>query len=161
MDFTKKGVRYIILLAPLIFICHFLEEAHGFVAWFNLHVSRDISSRLFWSVNVSALAITLFVILIELTAPSRFSVLLTVLWLSFLMLANAVFHIAGGIMDKGYVPGLITAIILYIPYYSLIIVKTVKTGRVGKYLITGSAVLGALPMLVHGYKILFLGGRLF
>jgi len=28
------------LLAPLIFVCHVIEEAPGFVAWFNAHDER-------------------------------------------------------------------------------------------------------------------------
>ena len=31
------------------------------------------------------------------------------------MLANALFHIVGGIVDGQYVPGLVTAIVLYLP----------------------------------------------
>jgi hypothetical protein len=44
----------LILLAPLIFVVHFLEEVPGFVAWFNAHVPRGITQPLFWSVNVAA-----------------------------------------------------------------------------------------------------------
>jgi hypothetical protein len=69
------------------------------------------------TVNISALVITLVIVLIELLEPSFISASLIVLWFSFLMLANAIFHITGGIVDQEYVPGLITAIVLYIPYY--------------------------------------------
>jgi Protein of unknown function with HXXEE motif len=158
---AKKGIGYIILLAPLIFICHFSEEAPGFVSWFNQHVSRGINFRLFRDVNISALIITLFVSLMELIAPSPGSASLVILWLSFLMFANAIFHISGSIVDKAYMPGLITAVILYIPFYFFIAIKIVKGKRMKIPLIAGIALLGALPMLIHGYMILFLGDRLF
>ena len=158
---TKSGLRYLILLAPLIFICHFLEEAPGFVSWFNQHVSRGINSRLFWTVNISALVITLFVVFAELITPSVFSASMIILWFSFLMLANAIFHIAGAVVDKTYMPGLVTAIILYIPYYFLIAKNILISHRMKISWVVGIALLGALPMLIHGYKILFLADRLF
>ena len=161
MSNTKNGIGYIILLAPFIFICHFLEEAPGFVSWFNEHVSRGINSRLFWNVNISALAITIIVVLIELISPSVVSASLVILWLSFLMLANAIFHITGSMLDKAYMPGLITAIILYIPFYFLIIRNIIRRHRMKLPVLVSIAFLGALPMLIHGYMILFLGSRLF
>jgi hypothetical protein len=37
----------------------------------------------------------------------------------------------------------------------------VQSRRVGPGLLAAAAVLGAIPMAVHGYRILFLGTRLF
>jgi len=54
MSKVKKGVGYFILFAPFIFICHFSEEASGFVLWFNQHVHKGINYRLFWDVNITA-----------------------------------------------------------------------------------------------------------
>jgi hypothetical protein len=95
VNVTKKGIGVIIALAPVIFTFHFLEESPGFVSWFNAHVSRGITSGLFWNVNISTLVITLVVVVIELVEPSFISASLIVLWFSFLMLANAIFHITG------------------------------------------------------------------
>jgi Protein of unknown function with HXXEE motif len=95
-----------LLVAPLILVAHFLEEGPGFVAWFNAHVSRGITEDLFWTVNVSGLVITVFVTLLFWTTRSQAAELLVVAWLSCLMLTNAVFHITGAILDRGYVPGL-------------------------------------------------------
>ncbi|MDP4261745.1 MAG: HXXEE domain-containing protein [Bacteroidota bacterium] len=158
---TKEISGYIILLAPLIFICHFIEEAPGFVSWFNHHVNSGINYRLFWSVNIFALVITIAVVVIEFISPSPFSAFLVVLWFSFLMLANALFHITGAITDKAYMPGLITAVILYLPYYFFMMGNILKSRRMKIFPITGVALLGSLPMLIHGYMILFLRDRLF
>jgi hypothetical protein len=151
----------ILLLAPPIFICHFLEEAPKFVAWFNAHVARGITSELFWMVNFSALVITVILVGIQWFAPSGFSLSLVIAWFSFLMFANAIFHIIGSLVDKSYVPGLITAILLYLPYFSWLMMKIVKSGQLNISLVLGTAVLGAIPMCIHGYRILFLGSRLF
>ncbi|MDT4896185.1 MAG: hypothetical protein QOH25_1262 [Acidobacteriota bacterium] len=157
MNYVSRAL----LLAPFIFIGHFLEESPGFVEWFNAHVTRGITSTLFWRVNISALVITVIVVGIEWFSRSAFSLALAIAWLSFLMLANALFHVVGGVVDKQYVPGLATAILLYIPYYSWLFLKAVKSKRVKVLGLVAAAVLGSLPMLVHGYLILFRGSRLF
>jgi hypothetical protein len=77
------------------------------------------------------------------------------------MLTNALFHITGAIVDRGYVPGLATAIFLYLPYCAWVAKQVLSDRRVGPTLVAAVAALGAVPMAVHGYRILFLGTRLF
>jgi len=161
MNKVKKGVGYFILLAPVIFICHFSEEAPGFVLWFNQHVQRGINYRLFWDVNISALVITAIVSFVEFFTPSAVTGSIVILWFSFLMLANAIFHIAGSLEDRAYMPGLITAVVLYIPFYFFIIRLIINKHRIRLPLVLFIACLGASPMLIHGYMIVFLGERLF
>jgi hypothetical protein len=150
-----------ILLAPFIFVCHFLEESPTFVEWFNAHVARGITSGLFGAVNIAALVITLIVVGIEWLSRSAFSLTLMIAWLGFLMLANAIVHIAGGLVDWQYVPGLVTAVLLYIPYYLWLFMKAMKSERVNRAGLFVAVVLGSIPMLLHGYLILFRGSRLF
>ena len=100
-------------MAPPIFVAHFLEEAPGFVTWFNAHVARGITLPLFWSVNYTALGITIAVVALEWMSSSAHAAAIAIAWLGLLMFGNALFHI------------------------------------------------GALPMLVHGYLIVFFGRRLF
>jgi hypothetical protein len=161
---NNRRMNYIsgaLLLSPFVFICHFLEESPGFVEWFNAHAARGITSSLFWKVNLSALVITGIVVVIEWFSRSAFSLSLATAWLGFLMLANAVFHIVGALVDRQYVPGLATAILLYLPYYSWLFMNAVKSKRVTVVVLVGAAVLGSMPMLIHGYLILFRGSRLF
>jgi hypothetical protein len=150
-----------LLLAPVIFVCHFLEESPTFVEWFNSRVARDITSALFWQVNISGLVITVTVVAIERFLRCAASMTLAIGWFALLMFANAVFHIAGGIVEGRYVPGLATAAVLYVPFYLWLFVKAVKSERVSAWILFGSALLGSIPMLVHGYLILFRGDRLF
>lgn len=160
-DRKAADVSRALLLAPFVFVCHFVEESPGFVGWFNAHVARGISSGLFWRVNLSALVITLVVVGVEWVSRSAFSLSLALVWLSFLMLANAVFHVVGGIVDGKYVPGLATAALLYLPYYFWLVIIAVKSRRVTAAVLAAGAVVGSLPMLAHGYLILFRGSRLF
>ncbi|MDQ3804389.1 MAG: HXXEE domain-containing protein [Acidobacteriota bacterium] len=150
-----------LLLAPLVLACHVLEESPGFVAWFNSHVSRGITPGLFWRVNITALIVTVAVVVIEWFWRSGLSLSLALTWLSFLMLANSVLHVAGGIVDGRYVPGLATAVLLYLPYYAWLFMRAVRSQRVEAAGLVAAAVLGSLPMLIHGYLILFRGSRLF
>ena len=150
-----------LLLAPLVFVAHFLEESPGFVPWFNAHVARGITTELFWTVNATALLITVFVVLVFRASESAVATVILVAWLSFLMLTNAIFHITGAIVDQGYVPGLATAILLYLPYCGWVAAQVVRNRRAAPGLLAAAAVVGGLPMVVHGYRILFLGTRLF
>lgn len=102
----------------------------------------------------------LLTLVFRVTGPAV-AVVLIVGWLSFLMLTNAILHITGAIVDRGYVPGLATAILLYLPYCGWVAGQVVHSRRVAPALLGAAAVFGAIPMAVHGYRILFLGTRLF
>lgn len=161
---TDRETNYasrLLLLAPFIFVCHFLEESPGFVQWFNGHVARGITPALFWTVNLYGLAITLIVVAIQWFSRNAFSLTLAIAWLSCLMLANAVFHLVGGLVDGRYVPGLATALLLYLPYYGWLFIRAVKSRQVKIIVLVVGALLGSLPMLIHGYLIIFRGSRLF
>jgi len=158
---NPDSVGQALLAAPAVFVCHFLEEAPGFVEWFNSHVARGISSGLFWRVNLTALVVTLILVALYWFTRSRIILVVSVAWLSFLMFANALFHLTGSVVDRGYVPGLMTAVLLYLPYCAILATYIVRNGLLGKVALTVVVLLGSTPMLIHGYLILFLGSRLF
>ena len=157
----QPPLRTLLLAAPLVFVAHFLEEGPGFVAWFNAHVARGITEALFWRVNYTALAITVAVVALEWIDRSAVSATVAVAWLSFLMFANALFHLAGAIADGAYVPGLVTALLLYLPFYGWVVARAIGGSRTPRGALAAAASLGALPMLAHGWLILFRGSRLF
>ncbi len=157
----QPALRVLLLAAPLIFIAHFSEEAPGFVAWFNARVQRSITTPLFWTVNYTALGITVGVVILEWLSASALSAALVVAWLSLLMLANALFHIAGALADRAYMPGVVTAILLYLPFWAWVMRCILDQGRLSRRAVVAAAVVGAAPMLVHGYLIVFRGSRLF
>ena len=157
----QPPLRLLLLAAPLIFVAHFVEEAPGVVAWFNAHVDRGITPSLFWTVNFTALGITIAVVLLEWLSPTALSAGVAIAWLSFLMLANAVLHLTGALVDRAYVPGLVTALLLYLPFYGWVVARAIQSRRVPRDAVAAATLLGALPMLAHGYLILFRGGRLF
>jgi hypothetical protein len=156
-----KDVSSALLLAPFIFVVHFLEESPGFVEWLNSHVARGITQSLFWSVNLTGLLITLAVVAFEWFSRSPISLGVALAWLGFLMPANALFHVAGSLVDRRYVPGLATAVLLYLPYYVWLFVRALGSRRITASALLAAAVPCSLPMLIHGYLILCRGDRLF
>lgn len=161
MKAGKNGLGLAVALAPVIFICHILEESTGYVAWFNEHVRNGITMPLFWRVNTLSLAITLLVMSMELVKPSIFSAFLIVLWFGFLMLANAVFHIIGAIVTQHYMPGLITAALLYLPYYFFLVGQLLQRVRLTLPVAIILFIIGSAPTLIQGYLVIFRGARLF
>jgi hypothetical protein len=157
----QPPLRWLLLAAPVIFVAHFMEEAPGFVTWFNAHVARGISDSLFWTVNYTALAITIAVVLLEWLSSTALSASLVIAWLSFLMFANALLHLAGALVDRAYMPGLVTALLLYLPFYGWVVSRALQMRRLPRSAVATAAVLGAVPMLAHGYLIIFRGSRLF
>ena len=156
----QPSARLLLLAAPVIFGAHFLEEGPRFVAWFNAHVTPGITAPLFWTVNLTGLAITVAIVLINWLSDSAISTTLAVVWLSFLMFANALFHVVGAIVDGGYMPGVATSIVLYLPFYSWFVARVVQSGRLSRTAVVISAIIGAIPMLAHGYLMVFRGSRL-
>jgi hypothetical protein len=161
VSLTRPPLRVLLLAAPVVFVAHFTEEAPRFVPWFNAHVARGITQPLFWSVNYSALGITIAVVLLEWLVGGVASALLVVAWLSCLMWANALFHLTGALVDRAYVPGLVTALLLYLSYHAWIVARILAERRLAWRAVVVAGLLGAAPMLVHGWLILFRGRRLF
>lgn len=156
-------LRKLVLIAPVVFILHVLEEAPGFVAWFNSLVPRGITQSLFLTVNAVALAITVIIVIFVATSleidPATGLVLAA--WVGFLMLANALVHIAGTAAHARYSPGVVTGTLLYVPYGVLLLRGIVREVRLHPIAVLGAAVVGAIPMAVHGYLIVFRASRLF
>ncbi len=151
----------LVLVAPVVFILHVSEEAPGFVAWFNSLVPRGITQSLFLAVNAFALAITVLIALLVASSPGRASGALLAAWVGFLMLGNGVFHLVGTVAHGRYCPGVVTGTVLYIPFGSLLLRQIVRERGLRPSVALGAAALGAVPMLVHGYLMVFRSSRLF
>jgi hypothetical protein len=157
----QNRIRWAALLAPVIFAVHVAEEAPGFVEWFNSLVPRGISPSLFFSVNATAFIITLILAGLLAATCERVVATLTLAWLGFLMLANAVFHLVAAVVHVRYCPGVVTATVLYLPYFAWFFWVVVRHLRVPALVAVGAALVGSVPMAAHGYLIVFRGDRLF
>lgn len=149
------------LLAPVVFVLHVLEEAPAFVAWFNSLVEPDISEPLFLTVNAVAFLITLALAGALAASRAPAVAVIDLAWLGFLFFANALLHLIGTVVHDRYSPGTVTAVCLYVPYFVLLFTVIIRRLRVPWGVALLATVLGALPMVVHGYLIVFRGSRLF
>jgi hypothetical protein len=150
-----------ILLAPAIFALHFLEEAPRFVSWFNSLVQQGISQPLFLRVNAVCLLLTVALATVASVNQSRGALLFALAWLGFLMFANAIFHIVGTVVHARYSPGVVTAVILYLPYFGWLVWLLHKRFGIPVYATLAVCAVTGLPMFIHGYLIVFEGRRLF
>jgi hypothetical protein len=154
-------MRTLALALPVVFVLHVLEEAPGFVAWFNGLVTPRITQGTFLAVNATAFAITLAVALAIAASREPAPVLAGVAWVGFLMLANGLFHLVATVAHGRYCPGLVTGVLLYLPSSFLFLRAAVRETRLPPLLVAGLALAGATPMAIHGYLIVFRGSRLF
>lgn len=147
----------VVRLAPVVFAIHVAEEAPGYVDWFNSIVSPGISQRSFLTVNAVAFVITA----LAAAATSRAALLAAAGWLSFLMFANAILHLTGAIVHDRYCPGVVTATVFYLPYFTWFMLLVRKQFAVSAPGLAAIILLAGTPMFVHGYLIVFKGSRLF
>ena len=151
----------IALLAPVVLVAHVVEEAPSFVPWMNAHVDPPISDGLFWTVNLMALVVTLVLAAAVFSGRTSGPALAMMAWLGLLMLANSLFHIAATVVDEAYAPGVVTAVVLYLPYWLWFTRRASVAFEIHPAAALAATLVGALPMLAHGYLIVFEGRRLF
>lgn len=150
-----------VILAPVVFLLHVAEEAPGFVDWFNSLVSRGISHSLFLSVNAAGFIITIMLTALLALTRERGAAMIMLAWLGFLMLANAILHLTATAVYQRYSPGVVTATILYLPYFAWFFLAATRDFKVRISEAVVSSVVGSVPMAIHGYLIIFRGDRLF
>ena len=156
-----RTLTWLALLAPVIFIVHVIEEAPTFVAWFNRQVEPDITAAMFLRVNATAFIITIVLAALMAAAREPAVAVVDLAWISCLMFANGVFHLTATVVLRSYCPGAVTAAVLYLPYFAVLFAVVLKRLRVPMGVALVATVLGALPMAIHGYLIVFRGSRLF
>jgi hypothetical protein len=96
---------------------HLVEEfvwPGGFASWYRRYPpghTTAVSPRFLWIINIAFVALAL---LPPLLGPSPRGL---ALWLTIAMVAaaNAVFHIVAVVRTRGYSPGVVTSIVLYLP----------------------------------------------
>lgn len=107
----------IILLAPVLFWAHIMEEAPGFMRWYNSVVTPPGSESGFIAANVQPLVITTVLAVAAAWIRRKEPAFLLLVWLSYFMFANTIFHVTATLALRRYCPGLITALALYLPFY--------------------------------------------
>lgn len=161
MDLSWITLRRFALAMPLVFAAHGFEEAvGGFFLWFNDRVEPDLSWNKFMAVGFTALAISTFVGAFLADKRNRAMATIASAWVGFLMLGNGIAHITAAIVEVDWVPGLATAAILYLPYSLLLYAAIVVECAQPVWRIALAALLGAFPMFIQGWLVIFEGESL-
>jgi hypothetical protein len=155
-----SGSIRLLALAPLVFLAHFVEEAFGFLDWFNALVEPDMAPRTFYVVNGFALAVTALLAAAAIRWRDHNLGLVLIAWLSFLMLTNGALHITASFMFAEYVPGAITSVVLYLPFFVFAVVTICREFEVQPRAAMIAAAIGAVPMVLQGVSVLADGHRL-
>jgi len=85
--------------------------------WYNTLVSSPVSESGFVQVQVPYFVTTAVLAVAAAWFPRKETGFLLMIWLSFVMFANTVFHITATLILGRYCPGLLTALTLYVPFF--------------------------------------------
>ena len=152
--------RLLILLAPLIYMAHILEEAPGYIAWLNSVVDHGVPDQgHFFAGNLPSITITALIAVIAALRLNRSALLVMLAWLSYFMFANAIFHLVATVVLRRYSPGTITAAVLYLPYFTWFVLYLRK--RFPAWAIAAIALIFGMPMFIQAYMIVFRGTRFY
>jgi hypothetical protein len=147
-------------LAPLVLLAHIVEEAPGLIAWMNLRFELDLTVGYFVAMSAIGLLVTVVLAVPRMDSRNHSRALGLIAWLSFVMLANGVVHLTASLLFREYVPGTVTAGVLYPPYFFAATVTICRHVGVRPSAAVLAAMLGAVPMLGQGISILTGGGRI-
>ncbi len=86
--------------------------------WYNSVVTPGGSESGFIAANVQPLVITALLAIATAWIRRKEPAFLLLVWLSYFMFANTIFHVTAILALHRYCPGLITALTLYLPFYS-------------------------------------------
>jgi len=149
-----------ILLAPILYLAHILEEAPGYIRWFNVAVSGRLPEGHFVTENLPPMLATSIIATAALSMRRGF-LLLMLSWISYFMLANGLFHVEATMYLVKYCPGTVTATLLYLPYFGWFVWYLRTRLEMSLGLLVLVTMLAGAPMLIQGFMIVFLGQRFY
>lgn len=122
-----------LLLAPLAYAIHHAEEhlLFNFRAW-RLRYFPDNNALSTEAVLAVLMGVTLVYLLLHATLRTRVTAFTAILFLMATQVHNALFHLGGTIAFSDFSPGLITAMLLYVPVNLLIARSALQEGLVTK-----------------------------
>jgi hypothetical protein len=150
----------ILLLAPFLFGLHVLEEAPGYVAWFNRVARPPVPSEGFVAAQLTPLLEVTALTLLAFFLRKRWTTTLLLIWSTHFFFGNALFHAMASAATVTWSPGLATAVFLYLPFYWWLVMYLRKQG-VEDWVLALIVVFAGLPMYLQTYMVAFKGGRYF
>ncbi|SVE53351.1 uncharacterized protein METZ01_LOCUS506205, partial [marine metagenome] len=134
---NKITFKISLLFAPLAYAFHHCEESiiFDFRAWRSLYFpdNKLPSTEL---MLVILMAISLVYIILHFIVENRASAWSVIIFLMATQVNNMIFHTGGTIVFQDFSPGLITAVLLYIPVNIIIVGKALQEGWISKHSLT-------------------------
>jgi hypothetical protein len=133
------------------FAIHVAEEwVGGFPEWVAGVVSRPMPPAAFLIINGVAMALLIAGVRAAIRSESNGWIAVTIATIA---LVNTLAHVAGAVLTRGYAPGLISAVVLYVPLGSLTLIRAsdqardqVARGAVAGLLLHGAVFVIALAL---------------
>lgn len=147
----RAGARFrsLIWLMPASFAPHILEEfAAGFPGWVTDTLGSPMSAGGFLLNNAAFMAILLGLAAWAWRRPSPLPAFLLLSWASGNLFWNAVFHLATTLLYGRYSPGLVTAVLLYVPVSVAVGRAALRERALPPAAFAGAVAVGAALMLL-------------
>lgn len=124
--------RGAVWLFPFVFALHVLEEARQFTAWANRYASPQFTFHDYLKIHIAGIAGAFIAAAVIWFFPNRVVVFL---FFTFLftpgIFFNTLFHAGATSYFGAYCPGLITALVLYLPMYFFVSTLAFREGLFG------------------------------
>jgi hypothetical protein len=131
-----------IWLFPVAYALHVAEEYPRFVRWAQQHASPAYTLREYRRVHafggLSSLAIATFLFFFP---ESVFVILAFEFAIAPGLLCNALFHSGASIVTRSYCPGVVSALVVYIPVFVTISVAAIRRGLITTDGLAGTALI--------------------
>ena len=110
--------RHAVWLFPAAFTLHVLEEYPGFTRWAQFYASDKFTQQDYKRIHLFGIVMSAITVAIVSRHPNP---IIVFLFFAFILapslLFNSVFHGGASIMTRDYCPGVITAVLLYLPVF--------------------------------------------
>ena len=113
----RLSYRQAVWLAPLAYAVHILEESQQFAAWASTHFAAGFTTPQFVKNNLIVMSGLIALTLLVTLHPRRWTALLYFFQLSAGLFHNAMLHMGATAYLGVYSPGLLSAILLYLPVW--------------------------------------------
>lgn len=135
---------HLILLIPIVYAIHMLEESFGFVHWVNENISPHFTTTNFHRNNLIMFVASVLISIVAFKIQNRITAFLVITWVFGLILNNVFFHVGGTLFYKKYSPGILSSIFIYLPFSVLLLWTLLKEKRLRKSELVSSFFFGAI-----------------
>jgi len=145
--FSSLTFKKVIWIAPVLYLFHIIEEAvFGFYIFMNKYRGGNSTYESFLISNTLIMIVYLILISLFTIYPNRVTAFFNLAGLLAAQFFNAFFHLIMAIEFGAYCPGLITGLVLYIPYNLILVWMAYREEYITKTMGIIAFLIGAILM---------------